>query len=261
MNIVKYTDNDAINKPITGTAAVYSVEDGLNSGMSKESLMKQFPEVFAEDVGQLEGEYHIKVDPSVSPVQHPPRRVPVAVREQLKSELERLTERDIIAPVTAPTPWVSSLVVVPKKNGKLRLCLDPKDLNLAIQREHYPLPTIEDVATCLHGAKVFTKLDVRNGFWHIKLDNSSSYLTTFNTPFGRYRWKRMPFGIRSAPEVFQRKMHELIEGVSHVKVVADDFVVVGYGETLEQATRDHDKTLLVFLQLCKECGQPTQAEH
>ena len=187
MNIVKYTDNDAIKKPTTGTASVYSVEDSLNSGMSKESLMKKFPKVFVEEVGQLDGEYHIKVDPSVSPVQHPPRRVPVSVREQLKSELEGLTERDIIAPVTAPTRWVSSLVVVPKKNGTLRLCLDPKDLNLAIQREHYPLPTIEDVATRLHGAKVFTKLDVRNGFWHIKLDNSSSHLTTFNTPFDRYR--------------------------------------------------------------------------
>ena len=126
----------------------------------------------------------------------------MSVREQLKSELQRLTERDILATVTAPTPWVSSLVVVPEKDGRLRLCLDPKDLNQAIQREHYPLPTIEDVATCLHGAKVFTKLAVRNGFWHVKLDDSSSDLTTFNTPFGRYRWKRMAFGIRSAPEVF-----------------------------------------------------------
>lgn len=110
-----------------------------------------------------------------------------------------MTAQNVIAPVMTPTPWVSSLVVV------------PKDLNQAIQREHYPLPTIEDVATCLHGAKVFTKLDARNGFWHVILDDSSSYLTTFNTPFGRYRWKRMPFGIQSAPEVFQRKMHELIE--------------------------------------------------
>ena len=125
--------------------------------MSKKSLAKQFPEVFAEVVGQLGGEYQIKIDPTVSSVQHPPRRVPVSVREQFKSELERLTERDIIAPVTAPTPWVSTPVVVPKKDGKLRFCLDPKDLNLAIQREHYPLPTTEDVATRLHGTKVFTK--------------------------------------------------------------------------------------------------------
>ena len=184
MNIVKYTDNDAINKPTTGNASVYSMDDNLNGGMSKERLLNQFPDVFAEEVGQLDGEYHIKIDAAVSPVQHPPRRVPVAVREKLKSELERMTAQNIIAPVTTPTPWVSSLVVVPKKDGKLRLCLDPKDLNLAIQREHYPLPTIEDVATRLHGAKVFTKLDVRNGFWHVKLDDSSSYLTTFNTPFG-----------------------------------------------------------------------------
>lgn len=79
MNIVKYTDNDAINKPTTGNASVYSVEDNL-SGMSKESLIKKFQEVFAEEVGQLDGEYHIKIDPTVSPVQHPPRRVPVSVR-------------------------------------------------------------------------------------------------------------------------------------------------------------------------------------
>ena len=87
--------------------------------------------------------------------------------------------------MTAPTTWVNSMVVVPKKNGKLRIWLDAKDLNRAIKREHYPLPTIEDVTTRLHGAKVFTKLDVRSGFWHVNLDEKSSYLTTFSTPF----WK------------------------------------------------------------------------
>ena len=160
MSIVKYSDNDAINKPTTGNASVYSVDDNLNWGMSKESL----PDVFAEEVGQLDGEYHIKMNPSVSLVQHLPRRVAVAMRKKLKSELERIKAQDIITPVTTPKQWVSSLVVVPKKDEKLRLCLDPKDLNLATQREHYPLPTIEDVAIRLHGAKVFTKLHVRNGF-------------------------------------------------------------------------------------------------
>ena len=105
-----------------------------------------------------------------------------------------MVEQDIIAPVTAPTPRVSSFVVVPKTDGKIRLCLDPKDLNQAIQREHYPLPTIEDVATRLHGAKVFTKLDVRNGFWHIKLDDSLSYLTTFNTPLVATGGSACPLG-------------------------------------------------------------------
>ena len=140
---------------------------------------------------------------SVTPVQHCPRRVPVPLRETLQHTLADLTEQGIIAQVQQPTLWISSMVIVPKKNGTLRICLDPQDLNRAIRREHYPLPTIENVTTQLHGAKVFTVLDVRKGFWHIELDEPSSYLTTFHTPFGRYRWRRMPFGISSAPEIFQ----------------------------------------------------------
>ena len=100
-------------------------------------------------------------------------------------------------------------------------------LNHALQQENYPMPTIEDVASRLHRAyKVFTSLDVSNRFWRVVLNEESSFSTTFNTPFGRYHWKRMPFGIRSAPELFQRKMHELIEGLRGVEVIADDFVVV-----------------------------------
>lgn len=117
-----------------------------------------------------------------------------------------------------------------KEKQKATLCLDPKDLNHAIQREHYPLPTIEDIATRLHGTKVFTKLDVRNGFWHVALDEDSLFLTTFYTPFGRYRWRRLPFGISSAPEVLQRKTHELIDGLSGMEVVADDFIAEAHWE-------------------------------
>ena len=129
------------------------------------------------------------------------------------------------------------------------LCLDHKYLNQVILREHYPLPTIEDVATRLHGAKVFTVLDVSKGFWHVELDEQSSFLTTFHTPFGRYRWRRMPFGISSAPEVFQRRMHELIEGLQCVEVVADDFLVVGQGESKTEAVVSHDQNLAAFLAL------------
>ena len=260
MNIIQYMDNDEIHRPEVGNAQVYTMTSASSSGLNRADLIRQFPRVFAEEVGQLEGEYRIKLDTTISPVQHAPRRVPVALRDQLKAELDKMTEQGIVAPVTAPTPWVSSLVVVPKKNGTLRLCLDPKDLNKAVQREHYPLPTIEDVATRLHGAKVFTKLDVRSGVWHITLDNASSYLTTFNTPFGRFRWRRLPFGIRSAPEVFQRRMHELIEGMPQVEVIADDFVVVGKGDTTEEANSDHDKNLVAFFRLCDEKGLKLNAE-
>ena len=194
MNIIKYTDNDAIYKPSTGSAPVYVLENH-GEGMSQDNLLKHFPGIFADEVWQLDGEYHIKVDATGEPVQHPPRWVPVALHDRLKAELDRMVSQEVISPVTMPTPWVSSLVVVPKKYGPLRLCLDPKDLNRAIHRENYPLPTIEDVATCLHGAKVFSKLDVRSSFWHVKLDDKSSYLTSFNMLFSRYRWKRMFFGI------------------------------------------------------------------
>ena len=101
----------------------------------------------------------------------------MATREQLKKVLTQLTRQYIIQPVAEPTPWISSMVVVPERNGSLCICLDPKDLNRAVQHHRYPLPTIEGIATMLHGTKVFTIVDVKNGFWHVVLDDQSSYLT------------------------------------------------------------------------------------
>ena len=252
MEIVAYLDNDDLNKPDTKEAKVYTVGD-RDSPVTKEQLVKQYPTVFSDGVGLLEGEYRIAIDPKAVPVEHAARRVPVALREKLQQTLQDLVKQEVLAPVQGPTAWVSSMVVVPKRDGKIRICIDPQELNAAIQREHYQLPTIEEIATRLPGAKVFTVLDARHGFWHIHvaLDEASSYLTTFNTPFGRYRWKRMPFGIKSAPEVFQRRMHEVVEGLQGVEVVADDFVVVGCGNA-DEATQNHDQNLDAFLQRCKE---------
>ena len=95
-----------------------------------------------------------------------------------------------------------SLVVVEKPNGKLRICIDPVHLNKALKRSHYPLPVIEDVLPELADVKAFSKADLKDGFLHIEPDNESSLLTTFQTPWGRYCWKRMPFGISPAPELF-----------------------------------------------------------
>ena len=95
-------------------------------------------------MGALAGEYQMVLDESARPVQHPPCRVPVAIREHLRETLEDLEKREIIACMTTPTPWISLMVVVPKKNGKLRICLDPMGLNRALQRENYPMPTIEE---------------------------------------------------------------------------------------------------------------------
>ena len=253
MNLIKMKDCDAIRKPDTAMGQVFTVSDHLNAPvLSKEQLLREYKDVFKEEVGLLEGDYKIRLDPAVKPVKHAPRRGRVAERKQTKEALDDLEKRGMIKKVTEPTDWESSMVTVKKPNGRLRICLDPKDLNEAIMRETYPMPTIEDVASRLHGAKVFTVLDVKSGFWHVKLDEESSLLTTFHTPFGRYRWTRMPFGISSAPEVFQRKMHELIEGLRGVEVIADDFAVIGYGDTLEEGIRDHDRNLRAFLQRCRE---------
>ena len=178
-----------------------------------DTLLQEFNDVF-EGLGKLEGQYTIVTDPSVKPVVLPPRRLPVTLIDQVQEKLDNMVKDDIIAKVDQPTDWVSSMLAVRKPtmglDGKadIRICLDRKDLNSAIKREHFPVPTIEEVATRLNGAKIFSVFDASNGFWQVELDQASSLFTTFNTPFGRYCWKRMPFGINSAPEVWQRKMQE-----------------------------------------------------
>ena len=118
----------------------------------------------------------------------------------------------------------TSMVIVQKPSGHIRVCLDPKDLNAAIRREYYPIPTIEEVSTRLKNPRLFTVLDAKNGFRQIPLDEKSNMLTCFNSPFGRYRWLRMPFGINSSPEIWQRTMNQLVEGMAGTEVIHDDFV-------------------------------------
>ena len=138
-----------------------------------------------------------------------------------------MVKENIIAPVQQPTDWVSSLVVVEKKNKKLRICIDPKDLNNSIKRSHYPMPNFDHIIPDLHNAKIFSTFDARNGYWQIKLTEESSYLTTFNTPFGRFRWKRLPFGLSCASEEYQRRMIDALSDLDGVRVFVDDILVFG----------------------------------
>lgn len=170
----------------------------------------------------------------------------------MRKELDKIVAEKIIAPVTEPTYWVSSVLAFPKRYGSVPICLDPKDLNNTIKRSHYSLPTVEDVTSRVTNAKVFTVLDAKGGFWQVKLSDISTLYTTFNTPFGRFRWLRMPFVISSAPAVWQRKMHNAIESLQGREVIADDFLVCGYGHTVDKAVTDRDRNLTVFLQRCRE---------
>ena len=115
-----------------------------------------------------------------------------------------MEEMGVIAKEEQPTDWISSLVTVKKPNGKIRVCIDPKPLNRALIRSQYLMPTLEDLLPELAEARIFSVLDVRNGFWHLSLDDQSSKLTSFGTPFGKYRWKRLRFGVSTAPERYSR---------------------------------------------------------
>jgi hypothetical protein len=125
-------------------------------------------------------------------------------------------------------------------------CLDPRPFNEANKREHFKMPTIEEITTRVAGARVFSKLDANHGYWQIPLDEESRLLTTFNTPFGRYCYKRMPFGIKSAQEVFQKRMHQYFGDLEGVETDVDDILV--WGASVEE----HDERLMNTLQRCEE---------
>ena len=146
------------------------------------------------------------------------------------------------------------MVVVKKSNGKIRLCIDPKPLNEALKRNHYPLPVIDDLLPLLAKAKVFSAVDAKNGFWHVQLDDESSFLTTFGTPWGRFCWTRMPFGISPAPEEFQRRLEQALEGLHGVKPIFDDILIFGVGETQAEALSDHDAKLRALFERCRKKG-------
>ena len=182
-----------------------------------------------QGTGKLKGQYKLEIEENAKPVIHLPRRVPVALKGKLKRELERLQSLRITEKVIEPTPWVSSLVIVKKTNGQIRVCLDPKDLNKVLRRSHRPTPTVEDILPELTRAKVFSTVDTKNGFWHVELDDDSSRLTTFNSPFGRFCWRRLPFGLCSAPEEFQRRLNHALDGLTGVLTIHDNILIFGSG--------------------------------
>ncbi len=137
LKIVAYLDNDQLNKPNTGDSTVYTLEG--TGPISTEQFINKYPKVFSDGVGLLEGSYHIRLDPPCS------IHVPVPLRDTLKATLEGLVKQDIITPVTEPTPWISSMVVVPKKNGILRICLDPKEPSGESIIHCRPLKTLQRV--------------------------------------------------------------------------------------------------------------------
>ena len=169
---------------------------------------------------------------------------PAALLPKIASKLKEMEREGHLAKVTQPTDWVNSMVVS-SRGDKIRICLDPGDLNKAVKREHYPIPTVEEISAKIPDAKVFTVLDAKSGYLQMKLDYESSLLTTMNTPIGRYRWLKVPFGIKSAPEMYQRTMNEMLEGIDHAYAIVDDILITG------RNVAHHDSVLEAVLQRAK----------
>ena len=159
----------------------------------------------------------------------------------MNNELDRMLEQDIIEEVTEASPWVSNLVIVPKKSGDIRVCCDLREVNKAVIRERYVLPKIDDTLHAMRGSQYFAKIDAKSGFFQLTLAEESRYVTTFITPRGCYRFKRTPFGLSDASEAFQKMMDKILFGIEGVRISVDDVII--YAETMTELLRRIRKVL------------------
>ena len=174
----------------------------------------------------LEGEGHLTVDLLVSPVTMPARNLPISLRSKVKTELDRLLHLGVISRIDERTEWVNQIVVVERKDSdKVRLCIDLKPLNKALQREHHHLPTFEEILPDLSGAQVFTESYLRHGYWHIPLDRGTRKLTFLQTVFGRFIWNRLPLALKVSSEIFGKRVLAALPDLPGV--LADDVLVIG----------------------------------
>ncbi|UYV80839.1 ASB3, partial [Cordylochernes scorpioides] len=174
----------------------------------------------------------------------PPRRIPLKIKDEVKKQLDLMEKSKVIKRMEEPTP-VSSHMVVVKQGGKYRICIDPSDLNKILLRRHYPLRTIEDIASNIKNSKYFTKLDFIKGFWQLKVAAETQSYMTFSTPWGRYAFLRVPFGIKTAPEIFQNTISKIVENIPGVENSMDDILI--HAEDI-QTLRERTKIVMTTLQ-------------
>jgi hypothetical protein len=249
------SDKDSIRLGLVKRVFAAEMEDEIEETLSKldiaestKNIVRKYKQVF-QGVGKIPGQFALRIDPAVPPVALPSRPIPAALREQTKEQLDYLEKNDIIAkvPKGTHTPWVSQLHVVHKKDKKaVRICIDPKFLNKALLREYHPMSTVQDVLTRLDGCKQFTVLDANMGYYQIELAPESALLTTFNSPWGRYYYRRLPMGVKSAPEIFQRAMEEVFVNVPETEIIMDDLLL----PTID--TKETDRVLEATLQTAEE---------
>ena len=167
------------------------------------------PQIF-EGLGNLERKYRIEMKDGVKPYAiNVPRPIPIHQQQQVKEELEKMKDLGVIQEAIGPTEWCSPMVIAMKGNGKIRIFTDMTKLNLADKREMHPMAIVERSLSRIKGT-IFSKLDANSGFWQIPLDEESWEVTNFLTPWGRYFYKKLPFGMKSAPEIVCKEITKII---------------------------------------------------
>lgn len=246
---LKFIVVDQMSTPIIG------VEDCERLGLVQktcsisegESLVKQYADVFSPKlVGLKSPPVHIKLKEGAEGEQVPSRRVPFALLNKVKTELEHMQKEGIISKVENSTKFVSPLVIVEKPSGELRICLDPQALNKSVICDKYVIPTVEELTAKLAGSKFFATLDAKAGFWQVKLDDESAELTTFSTPFGNFKFHRLPFGLNVSTQIFSRIVAGFFENIPGVELYVDDILVHAPDEITLQ------KRLKAVFDICRE---------
>ena len=244
--IVKELKEPLLGRPAIEALNLIARVNEVSTTYNEEKAKTKYPQLF-HGLGKFEGEYKIELKPDAKPFAlMTPRRVPLPLKEKVREEIERMEKLGVIRKVEEPTEWCAGMVCVPKANKKVRICVDLTRLNENVCRQNYPLPEIDAMLAEIGESRVFSKLDANSGFWQQPLAPESQLLTTFITPFGRYCFQRMCFGLKSAPEVFQRKMQLELQGLEGVKCIMDDILIHAKTQT------EHDKRLdLVLTRLMK----------
>ena len=221
---------------------------------TKQTLQRQFPEVFS-GIGKLKSkQVTLYVDPKVKPVAQPLRRIPFNLQEKVEKKIQELLDCDIIEEVDGPTPWVNAVVIIPKADGDIRLCIDMRRANEAILRGRHPIPTVDELLHSMNGSKVFSKLDLKWGYYQLELSQESRHITTFVTHKGLYRYKRLLFGVSSASELYQHEISTALAGIEGIDNISDDIIVHGPDQKI------HDQRLLKTMERLRQHGLTLNAE-
>ena len=195
-----------------------------------EDVLAKYDVLFEKGYGLIKQyKASIQVREGAQPIFLKARPVPYALKEKVEQELQRLEDEGIIYKVSQ-SDWAAPVVLVPKEDGSLRVCGDYKmTVNKWADVDQYPLPNTEDLFATLAGGQVFSKINLSHAYQQVELDvDSHKYLTIIiNTHKGLYRYKRLPFGVSSAPAIFQRIMDQLLQGVKFTVCCLDDILVSG----------------------------------